>query len=191
MKPIIFNTEMVQAILEGRKTVTRRKIKLDLRLADTDKNDNSYLYIPDKDGDIHHAIEYCKYKPGDILYVRETWQEMSDNEGDYIYKANGNNGLLDIGFVSIPVKSIKWRSSIHMPKKAARIFLKVTDVRVERVQDIMKDWSNFGKEGIIEEHGFRSEMHRDFIEIWNNIYGDWEENPFVWVIEFEKLEGSM
>ena len=88
-----------------------------------------------------------------------------------------------------------WKPSIHMPKELARIFLKVTDVRVERLHDITKDYNNFNKEGIKEEHGFRSEMHRDFIELWNSIvkkqdlsqYG-WEANPFVWVIEFKRME---
>lgn len=194
-KPILFNTEMVKAILEGRKTVTRRVVNLDLGLADTDKNDSSYLKIPDEYGDYHDAKDLCRYKIGDILYVRETWQEgykgNVDENGDaileYLYRADGDD-------IAVEFSNGKWKPSIHMPKKAARIFLKVTDVRVEKLQDITKDWNNFKKEGIIEEHGFRSEMHRDFIELWNSTIKkqdidkySWKSNPWVWVIEFERV----
>ena len=138
-KPILFNTEMVQAILEGRKTVTRRKIKLDLGLADTDKNDSSYLMIPDTDGDYHDAKDLCKYQVGDILYVRETYcpnyfDEFVSNKLKCAYKADWNSKLID-GAVPEP----KWKPSIHMHKELARIFLKVTDVRVEKVQDITEE----------------------------------------------------
>ena len=201
-KPILFNTEMVQAILEDRKTVTRRVIKLEngyhLEGKASEITENIKLF--GSDAIFYNEVETNKklkslYRIGDILYVRETWQNgsfLEDNKGkavDYIYKADDTkeyNSYSDWG--------IKWRPSIHMPKEAARIFLKVTDVRVEKLQDITKDWNNFKKEGIIEEHGFRSEMHRDFIELWDSTikkhdlynYG-WEVNPWVWVIEFERV----
>ena len=138
-KPILFNTEMTKAILNGRKTCTRRAIKLDLGLADTDKNDSSYLKIPNEYGDYHDAKDLCRYQVGDYLYIRETWCKVGEDvdsiffedsgamyNGQVLYRADGID-LTDIG---------KWRPSIHMPKSAARIFLKVTDVRVERLQDI-------------------------------------------------------
>lgn len=196
MQSILFNTEMVQAILEGRKTVTRRKIKLDLGLADTDKNDKNYLKIPNDQGDYHDAVDYCRYQVGDVLYVRETWQDISDNEGNYIYKANSNNGLVDIGFVNIPIENIKWRPSIHMPKAAARIFLRVTDIRVERLKDITEEQAK--KEGVEVETNNSGIMYRcNFMDLWNSTIKkddlfkySWKANPWVYVIDFEVMKGS-
>ena len=201
-KPILFNTEMVQAILEGRKTVTRRIIPRNwFGQESIDKNDSSYLYFPDEYGDYHHAKDLCRYQVGDILYVRETFQKLDSSlaadlslgEYAYVYKASENGKNWEEN-----MENWKWKPSIHMPKKAARIFLKVTDVRVEKLQDITKDYSNFNKEGIKEEHGFRSEMHREFIDLWDstikkqdlNRYG-WDANPWVWVIEFERVEEDL
>ena len=210
MKPILFNTEMVQAILEGRKTVTRRVVKPKYK-----KDEGGFQVCTNKatgerwvekmdweEGSFDNP-RYVRppYQVGDILYVRETWttidefENYADSEIDkdlrYLYKCDDNGK--EHPFIDVGVK--KWKPSIHMPKAAARIFLKVTDVRVERLQDICKDYSNFNKEGIIEEHGFRSEMHRDFIKLWNSTvkkqnldkYG-WGANPWVWVVEFEKGE---
>lgn len=193
MKPILFNTEMVQAILEGRKTVTRRAIKLDLGLADTDRNDSSYLKIPDQYGDYHDAKDLCKYKVGDVLYVREThcpnyFDEFVSNKLKCAYKADWNPKLID-GAVPEP----KWKPSIHMPKELARIFLKVTDVRVERVQDITE--IQVAKEGFASNYDMESDtFYPDgyfFVKTWDNIYKDkgfgWESNPYVWVVEFESI----
>ena len=197
-KPILFNTEMVKAILEGRKSCTRRVIKLDLGLADTDENDNSYLYVPNEYGDYHNAKDLCRYKVGDILYVRETWCYGSDTAEilfepeprayDILYKADYKYLDKDI---------VKWKPSIHMPKKLARIFLKVTDVRVERLQDIDKLWSNYDKEGMRnpETENISIAMQEKFIDVWNSTIRkqdldkyEWEANPWVWVIEFLKMD---
>ena len=105
--------------------------------------------------------------------------DLSAGEYAYVYRASENGKAWEEN-----TENWRWKPSIHMPTEAARIFLKVTDVRVERLQDITKDYNNFNKEGIKEEHGFRSEMHRDFIELWNSTikkqdldkYG-WEANP--------------
>lgn len=180
MKPIIFNTEMVQAILEGRKTVTRRKIKLDLGLADMDNNDSSYLYIPvDTQEGYIHAKELCRYQPGDTLYVRGTWQNNPIPSGwPYDYKATPEFNSWE---------HEKWKPSIHMPKAAARIFLKVTDVRVERVKDITDKEAK--KEGVRVETNNSGLMYKaKFVDLWNEIYGDWKQNPYVWVVEFEVME---
>ena len=165
MKPILFNTEMVRAIIEGRKTVTRRVIKLWHRMP--------------------------PYRVGDTLYIRETWREYN---GKYFFKANEPREYDD--YKTNP----KWKPSIHMPKEAARIFLKVTDVRVERLQDI--DGQGIAREGVDNgksnpSMGVRWEnMQRlAFEELWNStikkkdfdIYG-WDANPWVWVIEFERIE---
>ena len=190
MKPILFNTEMVKSILDGRKTVTRRAIKLDLGLADTDKNDSSYLKIPDEYGDYHDAKDLCKYQVGDILYVRETWQDLSDDKGEYVYLADGDKGLADRDWGVIKAKDIKWRPSIHMPRKAARIFLKVTDVRIERVQDITE--KQVAKEGFVSSFDMESDTLYFFAKTWDNIYKDkgfgWESNPYVWVVVFERMK---
>lgn len=194
-KPILFNAGMVQAILEGRKTVTRRAMKLDLGLADTDKNDSSYLKIPDKYGDYHDAKDLCRYQPGDILYVRETWTvEGVELEGDkwiaYIgYKAEGNTQLGYQTKMKIKEDEVEkykeylygeaeFKPSIYMPKKAARIFLKVKDVYVERLQDITEEQAR--KEGFSDKFMF--------MVIWDEIYKNALHNPWVWVIEFEKVE---
>jgi len=178
-KPILFSTEMVQALLKGRKTVTRRKIKLDLGMADTDKNDSTYLKIPDTDGDYHDAKDYCKYRVGDILYVRETWLKADDG---IHYKADETPTSKELRIAY----GYKWKPSIHMPKKIARIFLKVTDVRVERVKDITNKEAK--REGIKVGTDNSGLMYKaNFAKLWNSIYGDWNDNPFVWVIEFERV----
>ena len=182
VKPILFNAEMVRSILDGRKTVTRRVIKHDV---DAILNSTYHKEHPEVD-DKQIISKLCMppYQPGDILYVRETWAQAAAHT--FFYRANKT------------VQNILWRPSIHMPKEAARIFLKVTSVRVERLQDIDDEqakeeganWRN-GKNVGFEEKMRRSAVER-FAEIWNatikksdlDRYG-WDANPFVWVIEFE------
>ena len=223
MKPIIFSTPMVQAILEGRKTMTRRVMKPLPML----HKDGTYFYRGCFDLRHHKDVviqDYSPYKPGDILWVRETFQESQKDEkgnciivfcpadeditcgdvgcifGDrkYLYRADeyyeqpyGNN-------VSI-YDNLKWRPSIYMPKEAARIFLQVKDVRGEQVQDI--SIQDAKAEGVsILDHTMRGGYSDDdsphykesFAELWDRINAkkgyDWEINPFVWVIEFERME---
>ena len=191
MKPILFNTEMVKAILDGRKSVTRRLVKLQpLGYFEVSENP-TYLY----DFEPNSQRIYPRYQAGDILYVRETWCDWPDDTGhNYFYKAteDGVDGF-----------SPKWKPSIHMPKHAARIFLKVKDVRVERLQDMPHDAP--AKEGIHFQScpdGFtwKSETSIDccyinpmgaFIALWNTtVSEDWqkfESNPWVWVIEFSRI----
>lgn len=248
-RPILFNTEMVMALLNGTKTCTRRvvrykysntemKIKKDkygARLIEIQKDENS-------DGSTYQKLlpfveKEAPYQPGDILYVRETWQEVYDTEWDsdktqevkiqdiicnfddiskkcvglsteystlemkprnkyYIYKTD------DIKYTE-PKWVLKWRPSIHMPKEAARIFLKVTDVRVERLQEITVDdchreciniatSSVTDRETLKRNHDFSLEK---FETLWDSTikksdldrYG-WDANPYVWVIEFERCE---
>lgn len=182
IKPILFNSEMVRAILDGRKSYTRRIIK-----PQPTAHYGTQCVIP-------------PYKPGDILYVRETWCGLPVNEAGhfrghpiYYYKADGD--LRPEGWRGA------WRPSIHMPKEAARIWLKVTDVRVERLRDITEDgakdeganWKN-GQNVGWEEKMKRTATER-FAENWDSTikksdrerYG-WEANPWVWAIEFERCE---
>lgn len=183
MKPILFNTDMVRAILSGKKTQTRRIVKgylkKDLEI-DTDGHTVIGIYNQD-DGYVHPILDYAPYIPGDILYVRETF-----GYGYYaafgqktFYKADYPNGKPD--FV------VKWRPAIHMPKEAARIFLCVTNVRVERLQSIPHE--DLRKEGISADDNL---MRKQFRGIWDLTTIDrrhkWDANPFVWVIEFKWIE---
>lgn len=197
IKPILFNTEMVRAILDGRKACTRRILKGAIPFDETAEYWN-VLKKGEWSGPIcvEYFIKQCSpYNPGDVLYVRETWCGLPVNEAGhfrghpiYYYKADGD--LRPEGWRGA------WRPSIHMPKEAARIWLKVTDVRVERLQDI--DGKGCLKEGIEEEplkyvgDEFVKGMFHD---LWDSTikksdldrYG-WEANPWVWVIEFERCE---
>ena len=181
--PMLFNTEMVKAILDGRKTCTRRLVKFL-----PGKNPQWTGYIKDGlmlyNGKNEPCIRKAPYQSGDILYVRETWSEWTDG---YLYKAWTEPFPQPGQF-----PEIKWKPSIHMPKEAARIWLKVTNVRVERLQDIMKEEP--GPNCQVVKEGVRYGC--DFIAVWNStikesdrvVYG-WDANPYVWAIEFERCQG--
>lgn len=188
MKPILFNTGMVRAILDGRKLVTRRVVKPQPtffykyggKIQDPDNQDKiAFLAMTEKNGEDHEEIYAAPYGPGDILYVRETWAAWSRTEGTapaIHYKADGK-----------VLPGVKWRPSIHMPREAARIFLRVTDVWVERLQNI--DDSGVVAEGL--------EVGAPFDELWDRTlkpadrarYG-WKANPWVWAIQFERISGG-
>lgn len=208
MKPILFNTEMVRAILEGRKTVTRRVVKLPSNIQPQDNG----LYTLYAEGTsyenqrIEQLGQYLRqpYKVNDILYVRETWHKYIKRVGKaetchlqefYGYRASIANS---------EDANEAWKPSLHMPKEAARIFLRVTDVRVERLQDIdvsqaikegCKDGS-FEYKGAVwgQEDTEEWTAIEDFANVWEstikkdqlNTYG-WDANPYVWVIEFERI----
>lgn len=184
MKPILFSTEMVQAILAGRKTMTRRVIKDRdiINNFDIDVDGSVYAYIDQETGDSYPPTAIARYHIGDILWVRETWSR--DESGEYVYRTNYGTTKDD----SFPPSMFRWRPSIHMPREAARIFLKVTNVKVERVQDITAH--DAIREGMESEIPF--DTVDEFKELWNNLnakrgYG-WESNPWVWVYEFERTE---
>lgn len=184
--PILFNTDMVRAILDGRKTVTRRVVKPQIP-----NHCPSCLHIHDEF--IYDELAenvYCAvcgepfepeirapYQPGDILYVRETWNETTHG---YNYKASPLGNSRD---------TYPWKPSIHMPKEAARLWLKVTDVWVERLQDITEEQTE--KEGCNDY----TSTANGFCYLWDSTikkpdldrYG-WCANPWVWVIEFERCE---
>ena len=197
IKPILFNTEMVRAILDGRKDATRRIVKGfipdDAVWGYTAFTPKGYISCRGTFAD-GYGEKFFKLpcEPGDILYVRETWKKAPN--GYYYFESWQRNDIADI---------TKWKPSIHMPKEAARIWLKVTDVRVERLQEITEDGAK--AEGAIDNRGFihspENEYDRihtareHFIKIWNNTikkfdidrYG-WDANPYVWVISFERCE---
>ena len=217
IKPILFNTEMVRAILDGRKTCTRRICKdanectvPDMEFYNADRRTYAVHNFADKEHmeQLSTAERTCPICPGDILYVRETWHKYIKRVGEschlaefYGYKASIANSE-DAGE--------PWHPSIHMPKEAARIWLKVTDVRVERLNEITGDGVlREGAQGIrcdhvaLGEHGCTDCMNTgwieppqvEFMQIWNSTikkadldrYG-WDANPWVWVIEFERCE---
>lgn len=238
IKPILFNTEMIRAILEGQKTVTRRVVKPqpichgpnvtfkphgDDFFLSAEKNclrcrvcGHDPEYSREGSNTSHHWIP--PHRPGDILYVRETWQyayNLDGNEqpiegtGRYLYAADNEPEPFDfwVNPDGTHRDSMPWRPSIHMPREAARIFLRVTDVRVERLQDI-------GGPEIITKEGASSDPYdyqssewydahpelltdvarATFAGLWDStikpadraLYG-WDTNPWVWVIEFERI----
>jgi hypothetical protein len=216
IKPILFNTEMVRAILDGRKTCTRRILKGAIPFDEKAEYWN-VLKKGEWSGPI--CVEYfmkqgSPYKPGDILYVRESvfqgvgrYLDVSGETvcvltNDFEYYADGLHEK-DHWKDKYENTWMHRRPSIHMPKEAARIWLKVTDVRVERLQSITEGGAK--AEGAIDNRGFihspENEYDRihtareHFIKIWNNTikkfdidrYG-WDANPYVWVISFERCE---
>lgn len=160
--PILFNTKMVRAILDGRKTCTRRLVK------------------PQPTAHYGTLCIKSPYQPGDILYVRETWMDYA---GLTMYKADCDKYKLE----SLNFAGFGWKPSIHMPKEVARIWLNVTDVRVERLQDMTDDDAE--AEGCFDY----TSTALGFPDVWDSTikksdldrYG-WHANPWVWVIEFEQ-----
>lgn len=161
MKPALFNTEMVKAILDGRKTATRRVVKLKYRnthltmrtdkygtrLIELQNEEPGVTTVRNPDGTTSHkllaAIEKTPpYCPGDILYVRETW---CLNRFGYHYRADDNDQWISCDDV--------WRPSIHMPKEAARLFGRATGIKAQRVQDITDEESR--REGAADREDFR------------------------------------
>lgn len=190
IKPILFNTDMVRAILDGRKTCTRRIVKGFI------PNDAVWGYtaftpkgciscrgtFADGYGEKFFKLPY---QPGDILYVRETFIQAAAHT--FWYKAN---------FELWMPEGLRWKPSIHMPKEAARIWLKVTELRVEQLQEITEvqaqaEGCNSGLlTGACTARG-------QFEDLWNSTikksdldYYGWSANPWVWVIEFERCEAG-
>lgn len=189
MKPILFNTEMVRAILDGRKTQTRRVVKPQPPVDAVPYYDRVLYWKTPQRGE---GVPYAKptYAPGDILWVRETWRWKTPSvleETKYIYRADIHPA---------DETKQKWRPSIHMPKEGARIFLRVTDVRVERLRDI--DENGAIAEGLYK--GWRLcgmgslalSARQAFMWLWETITRkapaavSWACNPWVWVYTFER-----
>ena len=218
IKPILFNTEMVRAILDGRKTCTRRLPRKQIEEKYLEYEEWVCAVAPPGSTWLREKEFYEEYPPyqlGDILYVRETWCGLPVNEAGhfrghpiYYYRADGD--LRPEGWRGA------WHPSIHMPKEAARIWLKVTDVRVERLQDITEDQTE--EEGFLFTPPCLHMTGENYCDIdgpctseikycdmgagelfgkvlWNSTikksdldrYG-WDANPYVWVIEFERCE---
>lgn len=219
-KPILFSTPMVKAILDGRKTMTRRKIKNKdqpfIQDSDCEIELNEtwgwvVMRLIETDPPRYEVLQQfkCHYgKVGDVLWVRETW---NTREGDLVYKASPDlfkktkwykeiKNAFDISIFKIPEPSncIKWKPSIFMPKSACRIFLEITDVRVERLNEISEEDAKmegiyFNKGAVQNGYGIKDSTTYNtavsaFQSLWQSINGNWEENPFVWVVEFKKID---
>ena len=214
-KPILFSTKMVQAILEGRKTQTRRLHGLD----EIKKNPNDWTFYyfskddkrtfahfrKQEDNKIKSIFGTSPYQIGDILWVRESFFNcssfkeyplFSEIKGNFCYKTNDFIG------------GHKWKPSIYMPKKAARIFLEVTNVRVERLKDISEEDAiaegidkkgdlyfnyveseGYFKKSFPKEYFYKEIPKVSFISLWAKINGidSWIANPWVWVYEFKQV----
>ena len=221
IKPILFSTPMVQAILDGRKHMTRRIVKEDKRgewdpvnyvreNCEDDATVPCYLHREISVDDTSRNIMYPRYDVGNILWVRETWTPFCINKNtcrnnllshsDYCYKASPEQCVDDL--------PCKWRPSIFMPKSAARIWLKVTGVRVERVQDITEEdaiaegcagvecdclhtnLGYFGCENCLNT-GWRISPKTEFSELWDHLNAKrgypWASNPWVFIYCFSRI----
>lgn len=220
VKPILLNGDMVRAVLAGKKTQTRRPVKnLDLIQYVTD----GVPGYEDENGDPHKTVERSPFgQSGDRLYVREagllyqtvdyikkqsgaSFSEISD--GFYAYRADGYGSVEDFKRhitimtdclrEAVYVDRDRWRPSIHMPKWAARIWLNVKCVWLERAKDISEEdaisegigrengrWKDY-RTGCMKQH-YLSDPHDSFRTLWESIYpGSWERNEWVFCCEFE------
>jgi len=193
-RPILYSSPMVQAIFEDRKDLTRRIIKPGTTAHDWLEQGFTPEFVADKDNGL------CKYGyAADVLWVRETWAPvfLGDELHHYVYKADDD-----------PLhKYIKWKPSIHMPKAACRIKLLIKNVRIERLQDITEedavregmlfhtpvpgDGLTIYKDYLSEGLFFNSAVY-SFESLWKLINGpeSWDHDPWVWVIEFERMENG-
>jgi hypothetical protein len=206
MKPILFSAPMVRAILEGRKTMTRRVIKSDPTHPHWDG------LAPTGWHDGHRPMQHVPYSLGDVLWVRETFQKVliEEDEPDdvygYVYKASPET-FEDYGVMRDGKEyPLPWRPSIFMPKAACRIFVRVTNVRAERVQnitveDVIREGLNDVDNEIRNEDPTTHESIRNwnlswaqfqFQTLWDSLNAkrgfDWDVNPWVWVVEFERVD---
>lgn len=209
-RPILFNASMVRAVLDGRKTQTRRVVQ--------GLDDNNWL--AGASNHIVHSVDHCPYgQPGDRLWVRETWgahwmyddvpprEIPDDGEALVHYPADGYVTQGAMG----PDHFRKNRPSIHMPRWASRITLEITDVRAEKLQDISeydviaegltmlsKDYGRTFKFGIAESDGLPDESAWQwkeweqsaldaFAKLWRSTGGNWDANPWVWVVTFNPI----
>ncbi len=210
--PILFSTEMIEAILIGRKNQTRRTKLLDTLVFD---EESGYVFFNKHKVqlDIHtwkeDILKYCPYgKVGDVLWVRETFCLMQPYhpEAYYFGYKDGFHSDSEASSKYDFSEPDKWKPSIHMPKEACRIFLRITNIRVERVQDITEEdaikegvidyedgtYKNyFTKKGLRAIDGVECLLAKgSFESLWCSINSieSWESNPWVWVIEFERIE---
>ena len=217
-RPILFKAEMVRAILEGRKTVVRRAIKpqpsrhhwegistghaFQKKLLKT--GEGLFVRFSHQLNGIEDGVEWikCPYgQPGDTLYVREAWAVVDTSSGLTVWYPADNEQLLCEVIREQYVKysgsnfSDRKRPSIHMPRWASRLTLKITDIRVERLQDISEEDAEAEGPPMMDADGvgYGSSLIA-FMSLWDRInfkrgYG-WGRNPWVWCVSFEMVEGN-
>ena len=192
--PILMSVPMVRALKKGQKNQTRRLVNLDY--IDTVKD--GVPFFADEYGDYHKTIESCPYKVGDHLWVRETWRNHAyPLVFPSFTRYAADNIVVEIG-------KGPWRPSIHMPRWASRITLEITDVRVQRVEEIREE--DAISEGVTFDGKYwRGATHaakgtprcmvsaKDaFMDVWDEIYGKrgcgWETNPWVWAYTFKVVK---
>lgn len=204
---MIFNSEMVRAILDGRKTQTRRIIK-DCTVGKDPIS--KFIQIGKKfigcyPEDVPELIrECCPYGvPGDRIWVRETWAEAGASAPDLkLYRAN-YPAHVPTHYENVPpAEDVRWTPSIHMPRWASRITLEITGVRVEQLKSISEEEARSEgvarlREGLWETlpaglDAAPAKRRGSFATLWDSIYGsgEWDRNPWVWVIEFKRIEGD-
>ncbi|MGR7031555.1 hypothetical protein ACU632_17135 [Klebsiella aerogenes] len=203
---MIFNGEMVRALLSGRKTQTRRPVKFPVH----DKNLGCELAGNELAGELSagNYLNSAFGKPGDRIWVRETFRVHSraTDVATLVYKASVRNSWTEqthrvpVSVCNKPATPEKWTPSLHMPRWASRILLEITDVRVERLNsihdvDAMREGiqnlttcshADFGIPGVVNaQHPVRA-----FQLLWESIYGaeSWKANPWVWVVKFKRIE---
>jgi len=197
-RPILFSGPMVKAILEGRKTQTRRTYRLQKDMEwYQDLGGEAGGWYTNGIGWWNVEEEVCPYgKPGDCLWVREAWAPLVvGNERDFIYRADHHAGLEKRD------GDQKWKPSIHMPRIACRLMLEITGTRVERLNEISVEdaiaegiepvrniWKLYG-ERIKGTAGATGQPRKSYASLWKSINGNgsWAANPWVWVVEFKVL----
>ncbi|WP_440090334.1 hypothetical protein [Pseudomonas fragariae (ex Marin et al. 2024)] len=217
-RPILFSAPMVRAILSGHKTVTRREIQPNKRSADTQfelhqQPDGSWLPMHTfdescmDDQGTEHPITCLYGKPGDRLWVREAWQadaqvdsvtprDLSQGE-PILYPADGAYRQTGCSMIA-PGKT---RPSIHMPRWVSRMLLEITDVRVERLQDISEEQAKAEGVRLYADHAdlgdwwhvegietYSADPRKSFELLWTSVGGDWNANPWVWAVEFKQVK---
>lgn len=198
-RPILFSAPMVRAILEGRKTVTRRPVK-------GLKTDNPVTTSADETPmtccwDYGGPVIRCPYgQPGDRLWVRETWTRAGNGDPGYLTYRATYPACLPQDLENIPpADDLSWKPSIHMFRADSRILLEITDVRVERLQEISEEqalaegiYADPEVNGMYTPDGdnYTSKWDgpgRAFADLWNSAGGNWDANPWVWVVEFKQV----
>ncbi|HHS9954906.1 TPA: hypothetical protein ACTW3Z_000680 [Klebsiella pneumoniae] len=209
-KGLIFNSEMVRAILDGRKTQTRRPIKWkQTRFTEIGEREDGSKWPWSEDAE--HACDFWHPCPfgavGDRIWVRETFAALEPGSYEQVKPQDGH--CQDLRYAATDrlaksdadIRGYKWVPSIHMPRWASRILLEITDVRVERLNAISQEDAQ--AEGM-ELTGWRPTYsdpdsggevltpYDNFAQLWESIYGEesWKANGWVWVISFKRVEGG-
>ena len=206
-KPILFSAPMVRAILDGSKSQTRRVVKLKSHHTIEERDDGKpWPWMYDSDRDADHWLP-CPYgQPGDRLWVRESFCEALSNyeeereQTTVYYRADGQEVVVDDGDGYAETNkdgTLKspWKPSIHMPRWASRITLEITDIRVERLQDISEEDAQAEgaplELGVLERTilGAKARYRSGFVRLWESINGpgSWDANPWVWCISFKRV----